>query len=184
MRLAELGTAFSNNVLDATKAFALVLTDPRDVEGLPPSDKAASAQAYNQAAAAAAAATAAAAAAADATAAAEAAPTAGAALATAEGGPWRLGLDLPSYLSAMRFVRSAAVREALYRAYVTRAAGTNAPVVAEVLRLRRAQAELLGYGSHAEVRARLAPGCTFRRGSTTFAWVCAVDRATRSRLQG
>ena len=35
--LAELSTQFSNHVLDATKAFALILEDPQDVEGLPTS---------------------------------------------------------------------------------------------------------------------------------------------------
>src|SRR5262249_56109079 len=35
--LARLSTAFSNHVLDATKAFALPLDQPEDVEGLPPS---------------------------------------------------------------------------------------------------------------------------------------------------
>ena len=37
MELADLSTKFSNHVLDATKAFSLVLTDKADVEGLPPS---------------------------------------------------------------------------------------------------------------------------------------------------
>ena len=42
--LAELATQFSNNVLDATKAFELVLTDAADVAGLPPSARAAAAE--------------------------------------------------------------------------------------------------------------------------------------------
>jgi oligopeptidase A len=42
--LAELTTKFSNNVLDATKAFELVLTRREDVEGLPPTLLAATAQ--------------------------------------------------------------------------------------------------------------------------------------------
>jgi oligopeptidase A len=36
LELAELSTKFANNVLDATKAFELVLASPGDVEGLPP----------------------------------------------------------------------------------------------------------------------------------------------------
>jgi oligopeptidase A len=35
--LAELSTKFSNHVLDATKAFHLMLTTPADIAGLPPS---------------------------------------------------------------------------------------------------------------------------------------------------
>ena len=44
VRLSELSTQFSNNVLDATKAFELVLTDAADVAGLPPSARAAAAE--------------------------------------------------------------------------------------------------------------------------------------------
>jgi oligopeptidase A len=44
LELAELSTKFSNNVLDATKAFELVLTRREDVEGLPPTLLAATAQ--------------------------------------------------------------------------------------------------------------------------------------------
>jgi oligopeptidase A len=47
--LAELQTRFSNNVLDATKAFALVLRDPADVEGLPESALELAAQSAEQA---------------------------------------------------------------------------------------------------------------------------------------
>lgn len=35
LRFAELSTAFSNNVLDATKAFGLVVSEAKDVEGVP-----------------------------------------------------------------------------------------------------------------------------------------------------
>ena len=37
MKLAELSTTFSNNLLDATKAYSLMLTDPAQVAGLPQS---------------------------------------------------------------------------------------------------------------------------------------------------
>jgi oligopeptidase A len=37
LELSELSTKFSNNLLDATKAYQLVLTDKKDVEGLPQS---------------------------------------------------------------------------------------------------------------------------------------------------
>src|SRR6056300_1626703 len=46
MRFAELSTAFSNNVLDATKMFGLEVTDAKDVEGVPESAKAMWAQAH------------------------------------------------------------------------------------------------------------------------------------------
>jgi len=44
LELAELSTKFTNNVLDATKAFSLVLTTSDEVEGLPPTLLAATAQ--------------------------------------------------------------------------------------------------------------------------------------------
>src|SRR5262245_66253860 len=47
--LARLSTAFSNHVLDATKAFALTLDTPEDVEGLPHSLLQLAAQAARQA---------------------------------------------------------------------------------------------------------------------------------------
>jgi oligopeptidase A len=37
MKLAELSTMYSNNLLDATKAYSMKLTDPAQVKGLPPS---------------------------------------------------------------------------------------------------------------------------------------------------
>ena len=37
MKLAELMTAFQNNLLDATKAYSMLITEPAQVEGLPPS---------------------------------------------------------------------------------------------------------------------------------------------------
>ncbi|CAN0538832.1 unnamed protein product, partial [Scytosiphon promiscuus] len=37
LELAGLSTKFSNNVLDATKAFSLTLEDKAEVEGLPAS---------------------------------------------------------------------------------------------------------------------------------------------------
>lgn len=40
LEVSELSTKFSNNVLDSTKAFKLTLTDPSDMDGLPPSAKA------------------------------------------------------------------------------------------------------------------------------------------------
>ena len=46
--LAELATRFSNNLIDATKAWSMTLTRPEEVEGLPPSALQAAAQAAKQ----------------------------------------------------------------------------------------------------------------------------------------
>ena len=124
MKLAELSTQFSNNLLDATKAYSLVLTEPSKVEGLPPSALALFASR---------------------------AAEDGAEGATAEAGPWKLGLDMPSYLPAMKFCKDRGVREQLYRAFVTRAGESNAPLLTQILGLKQQQAQLLGFGTYAEV---------------------------------
>jgi oligopeptidase A len=70
---------------------------------------------------------------------------------------WRLTLHAPSYLPAMQYLRDRAAREALYRAYVTRASESgpperdNAPLISELLALRQEEARLLGHGSYAEL---------------------------------
>ncbi len=92
--LAELQTTFSNHVLDATKAYSLVLREREEVEGLPPSALALAAQS---------------------------ARASGEADATAEHGPWRLTLDPPSLRPALQHLARRDLRERLYRAYVTRA---------------------------------------------------------------
>jgi oligopeptidase A len=133
--LAELATRFSNNVLDATKAFALTLRMADDVAGLPPSLLALAAQS---------------------------ARAAGEATATAEAGPWRITLDLPSYVPFLEHSRRRELRERVYRAHVTRAASgahDNTPLITQILRLRREQAHLLGFESYAalSLASKMAP---------------------------
>jgi len=125
--LAELSTHFDNHVLDATKAFSLTLRDPNEVEGLPESLLQLSAQAAREA---------------------------GEEAATAEGGPWRITLDLPSYIPFMEHGRRRDLREKLYRAYIARASDgelDNAPLIDRILELRVEMAGLLGFESYAEV---------------------------------
>ena len=132
---AELGTRFSNNVLDATKAFALTLEEPQDVEGLPASLRQVAAQAAREA---------------------------GSADASAEGGPWRITLDYPSLMPFMSHSRRRDYREQLYRASISRASSgdlDNTPLIARILQLRQEMAALLGYGSFAELSlaSKMAP---------------------------
>lgn len=136
LELAELSTRFSNNVLDATKAFSLTLTQPEDIAGLPPSLVALAAQA---------------------------ARSAGEENATAESGPWRITLDMPSYLPFMQHSQRRELREKLYRVFISRASSgewNNSPLIERILELRQEQAKLLGYQSYAEVSlaAKMAPG--------------------------
>ncbi len=125
--LAELATAFGNRVLDATNGWTLKLTDPDEVEGLPESLKEQLAQAARDA---------------------------GDGQATAAAGPWLLGLDMPRFGPFLKYSRRRDLREIAYKAHVSRASGEtdgNWPAIERILRLRREQAQRLGYGSWAEV---------------------------------
>ncbi|AEG92954.1 M3 family metallopeptidase [Ramlibacter tataouinensis] len=73
---------------------------------------------------------------------------------------YKLTLKMPSYLPVMQFAHSSALREQLYRAYVTRASDQapqefrkfdNSELVREILALRQEEARLLGYRNFGEV---------------------------------
>ncbi|MCB1978948.1 MAG: M3 family metallopeptidase [Burkholderiaceae bacterium] len=73
---------------------------------------------------------------------------------------YKLGLKMPVYLPVMQFARSSALRERLYRAYVTRASDQaegdaqrfdNGALIQEILALRQEEAHLLGYANFGEV---------------------------------
>jgi len=135
LELAELATKFSNNVLDATKAFSLTLSNPDEVAGLPPSLKSLAAQA---------------------------ARGAGVAGATPENGPWRITLDYPSYGPFMQHSTRRDLREKLYKAFVSRASQgewDNTPLIERILELRKEKAMLLGFESYAQLSlaSKMAP---------------------------
>ncbi len=121
--LARLATRFSENLLDATNAFALHLEDPNKLEGIP----ADVIDAAHEAAA-------------------------------KDGKPgWKFGLHAPSYVPFMQYAAARALREQMYRAYVTRASEfgqaelDNTALISQMLRLHHEAAQLLGYANHAEV---------------------------------
>ena len=134
-QLAALSTQFSNHVLDATKAFSLTLTSQEDVAGLPPSLLSLAAQAAREA---------------------------GQDTATAESGPWRITLDIPSYGPFLKHSQRRDLREKLYRAYVSRASAgdlNNSPLIDKTLTLRKQQAQLLGFDTYADlsIARKMAP---------------------------
>ncbi len=136
MELAELSTRFSNHVLDATKGFSLTVSHPSQVEGCPPSLRAAMAAG---------------------------ACAAGETAATPEAGPWRVSLDGPVFGPFMEHCRDRELRAQLYRAFITRAAtgeADNLPLIERILRLRHQQARVLGKASYAELSlaSKMAPG--------------------------
>jgi oligopeptidase A len=125
--LASLQAKFSENLLDATNAFAEIVTNEAELAGIP----------------------------ADVV---EAARTA----AEKDGKKgWKFTLHMPSYLPVMQYAESRRLREALYRAYATRAAEfhelggkpewDNMPLIRRILELRAEEAGHLGYGNFAEV---------------------------------
>ena len=76
-------------------------------------------------------------------------------------GGHKITLHFPVYLPVMQYAENRALRETLYRAYVTRASEQGKPewdntaAMREIVALRQEEAQLLGYASFAEVS--LAP---------------------------
>ena len=73
---------------------------------------------------------------------------------------YKLTLKMPCYLPVMQFAKSGALRETLYRAYVTRSSDQahedarkfdNSAIIREILALRKEEAQLLGYDNFAQV---------------------------------
>ena len=127
LEIAELSTKFSNNVLDATKAFKLKLTSPEEVDGLPASLLSLAAQT---------------------------ARSEGEETATPENGPWVITLDYPSYVPFLKFSKRRDLREKVYRAFISRAGEgeyDNNPLIDRILTLKKEQAEILGYSNYAKV---------------------------------
>ena len=129
-RLSQLATDFSNHVLDATKAFALDITDPQDAKGLPDSFKRIASAAWSQT---------------DEHEGQQSHP---------ETGPWRVTLDAPSFGPFMEHCHNRKFREQVYRAWICRASSgeiSNEPLITEILKLRKTQAKLLGFDNFAEL---------------------------------
>ena len=126
-RLAALSTQFGNHVLDATQEWTLKLTSRDEVAGLPQRALEALASAAKEA---------------------------GESSATADSGPWLLGLDMPRYLPFLTHASNRSVRETAYRAHVGRASSgehDNRALIEEILSLRGQQAARLGYAHWADV---------------------------------
>ncbi|KAD2034900.1 hypothetical protein E3N88_41986 [Mikania micrantha] len=125
--LTKLSRKFEENVFDATKKFERLITDKKEIEGLPATALGLAAQT---------------------------ASSKGHEDATAENGPWMITLDDPSVLSVIQHAKNRALREEIYRAYVTRASSgelDNTPVIEQTLKLRLEKAKLLGYNNYAEL---------------------------------
>jgi oligopeptidase A len=120
-RLSQISSRFSDNLLDATNAFVHYATAEGELDGIPEDARQAAREA-----------------------------------AQAEGkSGWKFTLHAPSYLPVMQYADNRALRELMYRAYVTRASEfgdpqhDNTALIAEIVRLRRELARLLGYADYA-----------------------------------
>ena len=135
--LSQLSTDFSNHVLDAIKAFELIISDPAHTEGWPQSLRQIAAQSY-------------------------AMSQENGAAPDVENGPWRITLDYPSYVPFMQHSRQRDQREQVYRAFITRASSgelDNAPLIDQILTLRKEKSALLGYDTYADLSlaVKMAP---------------------------
>ena len=128
-RLGELTTNFSNNVLDATNSWYLILNDKSQIDGIPERVlelMALSAHDHlnnNDEI-------------------------------DIENGPWKLSLDTPTYTAFMTYAKNRDLREKLYKSFVGRASHgekNNSLIIDEILSLRTKKANLLGYESWAEL---------------------------------
>jgi oligopeptidase A len=120
--LSQLGTDFSNNVLDSTKAYEMIITEKDKTEGWPDNLKQQASQSYNQ--------------------------TKEEKVSKPEEGPWRITLEASIVVPFLRHSRIRIHREKLLKAYVSRANEgmlDNKPLIEQILRLRREKADLLGF---------------------------------------
>ena len=130
-KLASLSTRFSNHVLDATQGWTLLVDDADQLKGMPERALQALAAAAKEAGD----------------------QQQDGQDPSAEGGPWRLGLDMPRYLPVLTHADNRSLRETVYRAQVSRASSgelDNTPLIEEILDLRTHQAARLGYQNWAE----------------------------------
>ena len=125
--LSKLGAKFSENVLDATNAFSIAVTEER-IAGIPSDVLQAAREAAmkdeKQA---------------------DGHPR------------WKFTLHMPSYMPVMQYADDRALRETMYRESATRASEfgrkewDNAPLIARIVELRREMAGLLGFANFAEL---------------------------------
>ena len=122
-RESQVSTRFAENVLDTTNAFALYIDDASALAGVPPDSMQMLAEAAH----------------------------------TEGKTGYKISLQYPSYSAIVDYAHDRALRQRMYRAYSTRASEfgnpdwNNGPLMVETLKLRREHAQLLGYGSFAEV---------------------------------
>ncbi|MDO8990165.1 MAG: M3 family metallopeptidase [Sideroxyarcus sp.] len=123
---SELTSKFSDNLLDATNAYTCVIENENEISGIPDDECQVAAEAAQEAG--------------------------------KQG--WLFTLKAPSYGPVMQYADNRALRERMYRAYTTRASEQlaegakieldNTPLMTQILKLRKEQAQMLGFANYAE----------------------------------
>ena len=122
-QLSKLGSKFEENILDNTNDFKHLVTDAAELTGLPDDALQAAAEAAK----------------------------------AEEKTGYLFTLHFPSYMPVMQYCDNRALRETLYRAYVTRASEFSKPewdnttLIADLLKLKQEEAQLLGFNNYAEL---------------------------------
>lgn len=121
--LSKITTKFEENLMDTVNDFVHFVEDLADLKGVPEDDLQAAQEA-----------------------------------ASSDGkNGYKFTLHFPSYMPVLQYCENRPLRELLYRAYATRASEfgkadwDNTPLIAEILKLRRESATLLGYKNYAEM---------------------------------
>jgi oligopeptidase A len=123
--LSELTSKFSDNLLDATNAYTCIVEEEKELSGIPADERQVAAEAAQKA---------------------------------GKKG-WLFTLKAPSYGPVVQYADSRALRERMYRAYTTRASEQltefskidwdNTPLMAQILKLRAEEAQMLGFANFA-----------------------------------
>ncbi len=121
--LSKLGSKFEENIMDNTNDFKHIVENIADLAGLP-----------------------------------EDAIEAAKEAAKADGKEgYQFSLHFPSYMPVLQYADNRALRETLYRAYATRASELSKPewdntsLISDILKLKREEAQLLGFSNFAEL---------------------------------
>ena len=73
---------------------------------------------------------------------------------TADNGPWKISLDGPSIIPFLSHCPNSDLREEVYKSYISKASSgehNNLPLIKEILNLKEEKAQLLGYKNHVEI---------------------------------
>jgi len=121
--MSALCSRFSDNILDATNAYTWLVDDQAELSGIPADERQVAAEAAQDA---------------------------------GKTG-WLFTLKAPSYGPLMQYADNRALRERMYCAYVTRASEAandeldNTPLMAQILKLRTEESQMLGFANFAEL---------------------------------